>query len=85
MSQRQPVTREDLSTVLAQSTAGQTVKLDDATLRDMFGGAAVSADEADPVLHTATRFAIEHNCEFGRDRAGRGIFTKAPTPTHGSR
>jgi hypothetical protein len=77
---RSPRTKEDLSTVLGQLGARESLAVEPFTLASIFGKDAAAVVDAplDPdALAEAIRFATEHNCQFHDGNAGSfGIFVK---------
>jgi hypothetical protein len=79
---RSPRTKEDLSTVLGQLDAHETLEVEALTLSSIFGdGELAQAMLAAGALGRAIQFATEHNCRFDYDGYGSGsfgVFVKMP-------
>jgi hypothetical protein len=72
--------KDDLSTLLTQSAAGETVAIEEDRLRSIFGHGMHALDER--TRREAAQFAEEHNCDLVFDRASRrrASFTKREHP-----
>jgi hypothetical protein len=77
---RSPRNKEDLSTVLGQLDAHETLDVESLTLSSIFReGVSAEATLAAGALGRAIQFATEHNCRFDYDGSGSfGVFVKMP-------
>ncbi len=71
--------RDDLSTLLTQSAAGEEVEIDEDSFRSIFGHGEHALDGR--AERDAGQFAEEHNCDFIFDPASRQCrFIKRRSP-----
>jgi hypothetical protein len=77
---RSPRSKEDISTVLGQLDAHESLRVEAFTLSSIFGGGQLAEAMAGAgASGGAIQFATEHNCRFDYDRlASCGVFVKMP-------